>query len=530
MKRTARVLMMCVLTIALLTAITIGIPYAEWRPGQPLPPRKPDIKEPAPATPQERAEEQLRAKIESFYAEPTINYGSEVTLRWRFRTFTDDISALTTMIQGVHMSEINIPIGPDRWRTVSRRTSPAGHNILEGSYTFRPKWKGGYSDFRLTIRHGGKTYQKETSGRGVHVNCYKLEVKSEVIQSPTPVVRFYIENKPWLYSGPYSGRMRIEYAIYLGGDKKSGTLDIGNTNIPTGSRSPDFEVRLSRQEAFSSDFLRVSGKLIWASPYPGEGEQSITSESTHRWAESPGKLDQMILFGVNAYLSTLKFHLHNDGGQASHVYLPSFRFNIRGTSFNIPEIRKAFDIPEMRRRLAGLFDETWGWYRAWVKDINNARIGLDTISISDGGITLNIPVEAEGPTEIRCVYDPLGIGGYTDDRACPDIDLRGPINLKITLIPAVIDGQIGYSSANVDLSIGDTTFPGAWDWFIELFTGDLKLKIESESERKIKELLESREVKDNIQAMIWGRLLEMMSITRITRVEIRGNELLFWYL
>ncbi len=490
--------------------------------------RRPAPKEPMPPSPEERLERERRAGIESFYAEPSpIDYGNEVTLRWRFKSPTDNPRELTTTLKGIQMSGISIAIGPERWRVVSRSGGIFEPNILEGTYTFRPQWRGNYSDFRLTIRHGDRTYQAETRGRGVQVNCYKLEVKSETIQSPEPKVRFYVENKVWEYSAAYRGRLRLNYRIAsspsgpfnkTGPLNRTGDHDFGLVDLAPGSRTPAFEVPLSPKEvAFASNDISIESTMRWISPYPSEGEQSIRLTSTYSWTQTRGSLARPVAL-VNLLLGGLKVHVHNNGGQASYVELPGMG-------------RKPFDIPEMRVEVEGLFGEHWGWYRSWIRDINSAYIGLDAISIGEGGIRLNVPVEAGGPTEIRCVYDPLGIGGYTDDTACPDVDLRGPISVKVVFIPVVVDGKIGYSHANVDVTIGDTTFPGAWDWFVELFTGDLKPKIERETEKSLKELLDMAEVKSAFKDAMARLLRETgFNVTRVTRIEVSGSDFIFWYL
>jgi len=500
--------------------------------GQPLSPeemrrrmmeKRPAGPEPTkPLSPEERFESERRAGIESFYAEPSpIEYGSQVSLKWRFKSPTDNPRNLTTTLQGIQMSAISINVGPEHWRVVSRSTSIVEHHILEGTYTFRPQWRGNYSDFRLTIRYRDRTYQARTHGRGVQVNCYKLEIHREIVQSPEPMVRFYVENKVWEYRAPYRGRLRVDYRISSspsGPLNKTGNHDFGSVDLTPGSRTPTIEVPLGpREVGFASDAILIESTLIWMSPYPGEGEQSTRVASTYPWAQTRASLARPVAL-VNLFLGALKVHIHNDGGQASYVELAGMG-------------RKAFDIPEMRVEVEGLFGEHWGWYRSWVRDINSAHIGLDALSIGDGGIRLNIPVEAGGPTEIKCVYDPLGVGGYTDDTACPDVDLRGPINVKVVFVPTVVDGQFGYSNVTVDVAIGDTTFPGAWDWFIELFTGDLKPKIERETERSLKALLEREDVKNAFRDAMARLLRETgFRVTRVTRVEVSGSELLFWYL
>jgi len=483
--------------------------------------KRPAPRESTPPTPEERFERERRAGIESFYAEPSpIEYGSEVSLKWRFKSPTDNPRELTTTLQGIQMSGINISIGPERWRVVSRSSSLIEPNILEGTYTFIPQWRGRYSDFRLTIRYGDRTFQAETRGRGVQVNCYNLELKIETTQSPEPKLKFYVENKRWEYSAPYRGRLKVNYRIVStpsGPLNKTGQHDFGSVDLPPGSQTSKIEVPLLPKEvAFASDEILIERTLFWMSPYPGEGEQSNRMSSTYPWTQTRASLARPIAL-VNLLLGALKIHIHNDGGQASYVELPGMG-------------RRAFDIPEMRAELE-VWGVHWGWYRSWVRDINNAHIGLDAISIGEGGIRLNIPIEAGGPTEIKCVYDPLGIGGYTDDTACPDVDLRGPINVKVVFFPTLVGGQIGYSHVTVDVTIEDTTFPGAWDWFIELFTGDLKPKIETETEKSLKSLLETEEVKNAFREAMTRLLREMgFNITRITRLEVSGSEIIFWYL
>ncbi len=484
--------------------------------------RRPAPREPMPPSPEERFQREHRAGIESFYAEPSpIEYGGEVSLKWRFKSPTDNPRELTTTLQGIHMSGISITIGPEQWRVVSRSSTLIEPHILEGTYTFRPQWRGKYSDFRLTIRYRDRTYQADTRGRGVKVNCYKLELKTEIIQTPEPKVRFYVENKIWEYNGSYKGGLRVNYRIV---SFPSGPLNstvnhnFGSVDLAPGSKTPTIEVPLgSKEVAFASNEISIEGTAIWISPYPGEGEQSTRLTYTYPWTQTRGSLARPVAL-VNLLLGGLKVHIHNDGGQASYAELVGMG-------------RREFDIPEIRVELEGLFGEHWGWYRIWVRDINSARIGLDAISIGDGGIRLNIPVESGGPTELKCVYDPLGIGGYTDETACPDVDLRGPISIKAVFIPVVVDGKIGYSHANVDVTIGDTTFPGAWDWFIELFTGDLKPRIERETEKSMKELLEMAEVKNAFKDAMASLLREMgFNITRVTRIEVTGSDFIFWYL
>ncbi len=55
--------------------------------------------------------------------------------------------------------------------------------------------------------------------------------------------------------------------------------------------------------------------------------------------------------------------------------------------------------------------------------------GEKVFAIAEGGIRMNIPIEATGPIEIECAYNAIGPAG-NDDNACPDLDLHGPINVN----------------------------------------------------------------------------------------------------
>lgn len=472
-----------------------------------------------------RPKEELKISVPlgiySFSAEPsTINFGEEVILRWRFRS--NYAGQLRVTIEGIQIRGIYMTINP-QWKVVYKSSDPSKEpDILEGTYTFRPNWVG-YTDLKIKISHMLMdkvlaSFDETTRGRGVRVNRYNLEAKVDVIQDPTPKVKFYVENKSSQYGGAYKGRLRFSYGIKRAHSSLpqvvGGNHDFGNITLLPGNKTQPIDVPLEKEFAFATDAILISGTLTWESPYPGEGEQSARISSTHTWVQKQGNLgDSLIIQICNSLLGPLKIHIHNHGKQESYVELPLF------------SIKEYFDIPEIRRQLKVL-GVHWGWYRIWIRDINNKP--PIAISIAEGGIRVNISIEANGPEEIKCVYDPVYIGGYTDDYACPDVDLRGPINAKVVLIPAVVGGQIGYSHANVDVTIQDTTFPGEWDWFIELFTGDLKPKIEAGVERALKVFLESAKVKDEFIKAIKKHVLR--DVTRVTKIELRGSDLLYWYL
>lgn len=461
--------------------------------------------------------------IESFTAEPlTINYGDAITLRWRFRS--SYAGQLRVTVEGVQKREIYMSIIPN-WKVIFKSSDPSkAPDLLEGTYTFKPKWRG-YTDLKIRISHMlmdkvFKTFEETTRGRGIRVNSYNFEINAEIIQFPMPKVKFYIVNKAWQYGGPYVGRLRFVYAI-KSTPHGSGPLnitashDFGDVNLGPGEMAPTIEIPLKKKDAFATNSIFVGGTLRWVSPHPDEGEQSTGFNSSHTWVEKQGNLgDSTIILILNALLGNLKLHIHNYGKQESYVELPNLSF------------KKYFNIPEIDHELEVLWVH-WGYYRIWIRDINNASVGQDAIAIAEGGIRVNIPVEAGGPTEVKCVYDPVGLGGYTDDNACPDLDLQGPINAKVVFIPAVVVGKFGYSHVNVDLTIGGINLTNVWDWFIQLFTGDIKPKIEQETEKALKSFLESSQVKkafmDAVENLIPG-------VTRVTRIEVKESNLFYWYL
>ncbi len=475
--------------------------------------------------PQEPPKFSIPPGIESFTAEPrTLNYGEEVTLKWRFRSsYAGD---LRVAIEGVQMKWISMSIAP-QWRVVSKSSDPSRvPDLLEGSYTFRPKGIG-YTDFKIKISHvmpGGvvfKSFEETTRGRGITINCFNLKIKSEVIQDPEPKVNFYVENKPSEYSASYNGSLKIEYHILSLLPSPGAPIplaikqshDFGNVNLAPGEKAPPVEVRLKKEAAFATEGISVKVWVKWNSPYPGEGEQKIGTQLTHQWIEKQGNLGAPLIIGVvNEFLKNLKFRIHNYQRQESYVELPNW-------------FKQSFDIPEISRRLSFL-GMTLGYYRIWIRDINNAPFGQDPFSIAEGGIKVNIPIESGGSTEIKCAYDPVGPAG-ADDNACPDVDLHGPINAKVIFSPAIVDGKLGYSHVNVDLTIAGINLTNVWDWFIQLFSGNIKPKIEGATEKALKDFFENQRVKNIFMDAIKRYL--MGDVTRITRIEVRGNELLYWY-